>query len=424
MFDALRFEVYMDSCSKFYRQLDKMKACTAVHFCSMQTLDAVLESGFLRAVDSRFMNDLGEYCFGIDVLKNHVSCKERVNKVIPLTVSFSTERDLTPQWFLYAKESGIGIEFDFDYQAYWRNKHLPGHIYIDGCEPTIAQMAKEGVINTQIPYPLNLVYLENVEAKSDELSQLVETLKSICKRKRSEDIPAKLEEAIPLAATFIKSNDFAYEKEARISTFIFESAYPEGKHSEIHYHANGTYLRPYVNLCFVRNDTEPENIGWPIKTIWVGPGRNQQKAVESVIKRLEFGKVKTFAIPYDVFTERLCTYLENLLVSVEPELGRNENNKNSAANVAKLLTQDLFGDDVRYKKKKRKKFHACIDEDSYVRTRKALCRTRSEAVKKLCEITEKTHEEIERQVEEYEKENYFSWYGIWVRTSSRKLSFV
>lgn len=424
MFEALRFEAYMDSCSKFYRELDKMKACTAVHFCSMQTLDAVLESGFLRAVDSRFMNDLGEYCFGIDVLKKHMRCEGRIKKVIPMTVSFSTERDLTPQWFLYAKESGVGIEFDFNYQAYWRNNHLPNHIYVEGCEPTVAQATKGGVINTQIPYPLNLVYLEGAEVESDELKQLVKALKSICKRKRAEDIPAKLEEVLPLAATFIKSNDFAYEKEARISTFAFESAYPEGQQSEIHYHANGVYLRPYVNLCFVRNDTEPQNIGWPIKTIWVGPGRNQKKAVESVIKRLEFGKVKTFPIPYDVFIERLCSYLEDLLVSVAAALGHHENDKNAVADDAKSLTQDLFDEGVRHQRKKGKIFHACVDEDGYIRAREALRCVRSRVVDKLCEITKKTQEETEWQVEKYEEENYFSWYGIWVRASSRKLSFV
>lgn len=424
MFDVPKFETYMDSCSKFFRELESMKACTAVHFCSMQTLDAILKSGFLRAVDSRFMNDLGEYHFGIDVLKKCVPWRKEVRNVVPLTVSFSTETDLTPQWFLYAKESGIGIEFDFDYQAYWRNSHLPDHIYLEGCEPTIAQETEEGFLNTQIPYPLNLVYLENTDTESDELKRLVESLNSICNKKQVEDIPAEMETALPLAATFIKSNDFAYEKEARISTFIFKSAHPEGQESKIHYHTNGTYLRPYVNLCFVRNDVEPENIGWPIKTIWVGPGRNQQKALESVIKRLEFGKVKTFAVPYDVFVERLCSYLEDLLVSVAVALGQPEDYRNTVRVDAKQLTENLFDENVRYRIKSGKKYHVCIDRDGYARAQEAISTVRTKAINRLCEIINKTPEELEQQVERYEEENYFSWYGIWVRVSSRKLSFV
>lgn len=425
MFERLKYERYMDSCSKLYRRLNDVRANTAIHFCTMQTLDAILESGFLRAVDSRFMNDLGEYEFGSQVLKRKIKKAGETSNVVPLTVSFSTESDLTPQWFLYAKESGIGIEFDFDFQRYWTNDPEDGTIYVEGCEPSIAQVAEDGrFINTQIPYPINIIYLKNTAEENEELDKLVEALDHICKKRCAEDIPADLKEVLPLAATFIKSSDFSYEKEARISTFVFQSANGTGPRSKVRFHANGTYLRPFVDICFIRNDTEPQNIGWPISAIWVGPGRNQQKTVESVIKRLEFGTVKTFAIPYDVFLQRLCEYIKDLLISAVAALAKGKSNKLSFSALAEELTQDLFEEDARYQTRDGKKYHLCVDADGYAKVKSAMGDLRGGVIQKLQDITGRSCPQIQQWLSGYEKENYFSWHGIRVRTSVRKLSFV
>lgn len=427
----MNYAHYLNVCSSMYWQLEKFRANTAVHYCTIQTFDKILETGFLRAVDSRFMNDLGEYQFGSDVLKNVKYKNVKFNPVVPMTVSFSIESDLTPQWALYAKEIGIGIEFDFGFHRYWSNSMQSGKIYQWGTPPTIAQVSEtDAFIDTGIPYPLKINYLDASNINTNLIKDLTDAIEQVCHSSNPDFTAAKIEELLPLAATFIKSDDFEYEKEARISTFLFER---NKCRSKILFHANGTYLRPFVNLCYVRSDpeiqnrTKQENIGWPVKTIWVGPGRNQEKAVESVIKRLEFGTVKVFGIPYDIFVERLNEYLEDMV-----EYVYSRSVKNSKAypmptqkreDIVNSITSNLFKG-VKYTNSNGTKYLACIDKDNFCRTKKVLNDISSVITKKLSVSLKLQKKDIAMSIAEFKKENYFSWHGIRVRASSRRFSFV
>lgn len=428
MFNLMDYAIFMNACSSMYWQLEKFRANTAVHYCTIQTFDKIMETGFLRAVDSRFMNDLGEYQFGSDLLKNLKYKNVKLNPVVPMTVSFSIESDLTPQWAIYAKEIGIGIEFDFDFHRYWSNSIQPGKIYQRGTPPTIAQMSEtDAFIDTGIPFPLKINYLNDSAKDPDLIKDLTDAIEEVCHSSDPDFTAAKREELLPLAATFIKSDDFEYEKEARISTFLFER---NKCRSKIMFHANGTYLRPFVNLCYVRsapeinNSTKQENIGWPVKTIWVGPGRNQEKAVESVIKRLEFGPVKVFGIPYEVFVERLNEYLEDMV-----EYVYNRSFKTSRLpprtrkSIVNSITSNLFKG-VKYTSLNGTKYLACIDKDNFRRTKKVLNDISSVIVNKLSASSKLKKKDVVMLIAEFNKENYFSWYGIRVRASSRRFSFV
>ena len=427
----MNYAYYMNICSSLYWQLENFCANTAVHYCTIQTFDKIMETGFLRAVDSRFMNDLGEYQFGSEVLKKVKYKKVKLNPVVPMTVSFSLESDLTPQWALYAKEIGIGIEFDFGFHRYWSNSIQPGKIYQRGTPPTIAQVSEtDAFIDTGIPYPLKINYL-SASDQNPNIIELINAIEQVCQSSDPDFTAAKREELLPLAATFIKSDDFEYEKEARISTFLFER---NECRSKISFHANGTYLRPFVNLCYVRSDpeiknrTKQENIGWPVKTIWVGPGRNQEKAVESVIKRLEFGSVKVFGIPYEIFVERLNEYLEDM---VEYVYNRSfKKNKGSPLptekrkDIVSSITLNLFKEGVRYTSSNGTKYHACIDKNNFCRTKKVLNDISSVIIKNLTVNLGLQREDIEMSIAEFNKKNYFSWHGIRVRASNRRFSFV
>ena len=433
MFNLMNYANFMNACSSMYWQLEEFRANTAVHYCTIQTFDKIMETGFLRAVDSRFMNDLGEYQFGSDVLKNVKYKNVRLNPVVPMTVSFSIESDLTPQWALYAKEIGIGIEFDFDFHRYWSNSIQPGKIYQHGTPPTIAQVSEtDAFIDTGIPFPLKINYLDASYKDKDPplIKYLIEAIENVCSSSDSDFTAAKIEELLPLAATFIKSKDFEYEKEARISTFLFER---NKCRSKIMFHANGTYLRPFVNLCYVRSapeiisSTKQENIGWPVKSIWVGPGRNQQKAVESVIKRLEFGPVKVFGIPNEIFVERLNEYLEDMVEYVynrsseSSKISQLPNRKRKC--IVNLITANLFKG-VKYTSLNGTKYLACIDKDNFGRTKKVLNDIPNVIINKLIASLKLKKKDVVMLIAEFNKENYFSWHGIRVRASSRRFSFV
>lgn len=424
----MNYAHYMNVCSSMYWQLESFCANTAVHYCTIQTFDKIMETGFLRAVDSRFMNDLGEYQFGSEILKNVKYKNVKLNPVVPMTVSFSLESDLTPQWALYAKETGIGIEFDFDFHRYWSNLIQPGKIYQRGTPPTIAQVSEtDAFIDTGIPYPLKINYLNASNQDPDIIKALIYAIEQVCHPSDPDFTAAKIEELLPLAATFIKSDDFEYEKEARISTFLFER---NKCRSKILFHANGTYLRPFVNLCYVRsapeiqNRTKQENIGWPVKTIWVGPGRNQEKAVESVIKRLEFGTVKVFGIPYEIFVERLKEYLEDMVEYVYNRTSKTSRLPTQIRNsIVDSITSNLFKG-VKYTSLNGTKYLACIDKDNFCRTKKVLNDISSVIINKLTASLKLQKKDVVMLIAEFNKYNYFSWHGIRVRASSRRFSFV
>lgn len=216
----------------------------------------------------------------------------------------------------------------------------------------------------------------------------------------------------------------SFEYEARISTFIFEDTISElGKNPKIHFHPNGSYLRPYVNICYITEvDNTQINIGWPINSIWVGPGRNQEKAFEGVVKRLEFGVVKTFPIPFDIFIGRLEDYICDILGKAVKDSKHIDNT--DVRSLGNAIACTLLEDDKRYEYVSGTEFyHRCIDYDRYVTSKEALRNARPRIINELSVIIG-NRDDAEKWLIEYERTNYFSWYGIRIRTSPRTFSFI
>ena len=423
-----------NACNIFYGKMKSNLQNIAVHYCTIQTLDAILKEGFLRAVDSRFMNDLGEYEFGINVIKNKFD-KIIESNVIPVTVSFSCEPDLTTQWAMYAKELGVGIEMDFGFSSYWRDaKNDKTIITIDDFPPEIAQEGRNNkFITVGTSYPLKVIYYDDKGESTDEsINQLKKAINDAHENvgRIKNYTPPKFDDIYQFASTFIKSKAFEYEKEARISTFIMDEL--NSISPKIYFHANSCYLRPYVNLCFIRENTNGiENIGWPIKTIWVGPGRNQIKAVESVIKRLELGDVKCFPVPFEEFEKRLEEYIADMYTYVGIK-----------ADKAKKYTNDIlsevFTNNMKYKQNGTQKSHKCLDFDEYKTAQMiindAIKKAKGNIVKYYIEeysavytesyVKDKAKEQAAKLVNEFESYNYFSYYGIRIKSSQKPFSFV
>lgn len=419
------------ACNRFYDSMSNYRQDTVVHYCTIQTLDAILREGFLRAVDSKFMNDLGEYQFGTSILKSKTN-EDIKCSAVPMTVSFSCEADLTTQWAMYAKELGVGIELDFSFSDYWgydcKKKTIYGYPPVIMAETDI----KDRYLSTGISYPLNVIYCNN--SNNREIDTLINSIDEALTKYSSDYIPPKKTDFLQLASTFIKNDGFDYEKEARISTFMFDESM--GTKPKIRFQANEYYLRPYVNLCFIRESPKKregraKNIGWPIKTIWIGPGRNQPKAVESVIKRLEMGEIKTFPLPFEEFSKRLNEYIQNMYIFSGLE-------SNAASKSANCIIKKLITDNEKYFEDNGKVYHKCIDFDDYI-TAKLIIEKAQNSAKKVIEkhyknkykkmykksyIKSNAEAQAKKVINEFERDNYFSHYGIRVKASNKTFSFV
>ncbi|GAB2024950.1 hypothetical protein OfM1_10210 [Lactovum odontotermitis] len=406
-----------------------------LHYRSLEAFNYILKDGKLRAYDLRFMNDKSEFEFGMTLLEGMKISKRtlQINKArtfIPMCISFSVGEESIPQWEMYAKEAGINLQFDFS------SLKENGEVFI-GQESN----RENYYINTGLKEPIPVTYIEN------RRSMKLDKFKVILEKKEIPNGVAKWTVAVPMIlAPLIKSKDFEFEHEARFVTLAYsEKGDKAGNGTKIFSDFNGTYLRSYVNLCFCKKYNKKEgerlsfeeieegpfpppgypkskNIGLPIKKLQIGPGRNQEKVFDSVVRRLEFGEVKVCPISLFTFLERLKEYMQNIfefsgLTEAEYEM--------EAERIKKNLSS--FGDEQQKKKLINFKEY---DEVKGILNKKEL---HENIISVICakikqqnaNITEnEARAEAEEKLKEFEKTNYFSWYGITVYTSKKDFSFV
>ena len=414
--------------AKFVEELKSQVSKTPVHYCKLSVLDAILNEGNLRAVNSNFMNDLSEYKFSSSILQKELEAVT-VSNYIPLTVSFAKIPDQIPQWAMYAKEIGIGIQMDFTYFI----KQQQHQIFKTLIPPSIRQEyisidkgSDIDYVECGMNYPLNVLYIKKEERTSLPQNNYFKTFVDAIKKATKEidpDMPNKLvafEDYIPFAATFIKEQSFEFEKEARLSTFVLEDFGGEYK-PNILFDDKRIYLRPYINLTFVLyGDDGPEKLGWPIHTIWVGPGRTQYKAFESIVKRLELGTLKVFPVPFKNFLDRLIAYLYDALVFVtEPN---NKEKKKACKAKAKEIVKGVKATVTDFKLYDSENYHICVSKKNYTTSDYIITHARET----LLDVVKETllEDKASSKLEEFETKNYFSIHGIRVRLSEKAYSFV
>lgn len=326
------------------------------HYTSTEVLDALLTGCTFRASNVFYLNDSEEYKAGITALKD-IAQKAKMEKTAYtaiqntldslldengrglmsegiFTISFSLERDLLSQWVTYAKEGGVAIELD---------SQIIEDYHWFGVEKSCKEIKKN-----------------SVGSEDDEL--LFFPLEKNLNRIKYEYNPAELSEVIESSnkelfmwvASYFKKKGFSQEKEMRISVLPVQHDTDKENKAEVkYYYMNGRgVLRPYLNIIFGCIEGDEFKPSLPIKTITVGPARNQQAVFNSVVHRIKYGNCNIFNYGSNntYLKENILNYIQEILVWLNAEghinLLLNSSGK-SAADIDDLI-------DNKVKKAKRK----------------------------------------------------------------------
>ncbi len=290
----------------FYEQIlnDIQEPISCFQYTNMQALDGMLKSGCLWATNIRYLNDSSEFDIGHKNIEEYFkSCqnnskksKSKIKKIIKdsfsssqiyneeiaaYTISFCGVNDLLSQWIIYAKESGVSVEFDFS------NDYLLAY----GCSNS--NMLKPYCLKCIKPYSVHYVSTKS-ESKVEITEKLIDYLyKAInCKCKINENKELHLQAVTRATATFIKNGEFIHEKESRITLFPTVNVANKQDATPIkHKLTDENIFKPYIEIYFSKlNDScKLERCNLPIKSITVGPGWNQEMVFQSLISRINNG---------------------------------------------------------------------------------------------------------------------------------------
>lgn len=244
---------------------------------------------------------LERHCFGSKSdLGNHsidYASPERYS------ISFTQKGDLLYLWKMYAQESGVAIEFNFN------NKVKKLRYY-----QNVIEEGKGTRMGFGVPCkpPQSIFYGEE---NNEEMEQIFQNL-----TETGLDLKNIFAEAV-----FFKHQGFEAEAESRL-VFAPYKYLNEGKviHSKLGYRLNDHVLIPYLEISCADAE-DPKKIGWPIVSLTVGPGYNQDVVFESLIHFVEFGDNKSYEFDKEEKRAALITYYAGFFSTFLPrEEGENE----------------------------------------------------------------------------------------------------
>lgn len=194
-------------------------------------------------------------------------------------LSFTTNEDLLSQWKMYARESGVAIEFDFSRASDFWQKALHGN-----------QERMDFLQKNRIPRRINYDNDQLKKQLKDSIEQIDQDIDQAVWR-----IICLLEQ-IP----FFKHPGFSQEGESRLIFRPYKKI--DGcklTSSKVGYREWGHVLVPYLEIYCGKSKGDvgdlSECIGWPVVSVTVGPGNDQDVVFESLIHRLEYGNTKFLA---------------------------------------------------------------------------------------------------------------------------------
>lgn len=246
------------------------------YYTSTDTMKKILNGKNLYATNLGYVNDAREYVNGLrairKVLESDSSCSSYdVDEVINeemisqyanrekdinfYSISFCVQNDLLSQWTTYSKESGVSIEMEFDLQkeiVLW----MPA-----------ASSAGEDDTKIEVK-PIKIVYCPVCQGEKENGTCNKEIRKLLGIQAGMSE--AELKPKVWWASAFIKQKEFSHEQEYRIAFRSMDIA-PAPR---IDYRTDNHVIKPYL-------DVRCEN-GWPITSIMIGPGANQDLVYQSV----------------------------------------------------------------------------------------------------------------------------------------------
>lgn len=298
------------------------------YYTTIETLDKILISGALYSTNYRYLNDPSEWQYGYNRIKTECQLvaeqyekdsgentkkkdfvrfmRENIFKAqhylndYPIynsnifrgnyseifTISFTEEEDLISQWERYAKESGVVIELDFS--AFLKKRIC-----------FYQQTLKKVKIPVEIA-PQKVAYKEN-DIKKISRESMKTMFNNFVKRTLTEErLSPYFHMFVRYVASYIKNLAYEQEKEIRISCYplINEATKVEEiDSSEMIYTIQEGVMIPHVPLyCGIKKGEDLEDCGYPIRSIRVGPGYNQDSVYQSLIHRMECGEKKIYLL--------------------------------------------------------------------------------------------------------------------------------
>ena len=201
------------------------------------------------------------------------------------SISFTDQADLLSQWKMYAKESGVAIEFDFAEKG--KDLSFLQEVIIDGKD------CKD--------FPVPCTYPRSVKYDLDETEDQIEDALDL--KKIFSDVP------------YYKDNGFRQESEARLVFRPFKKLQGGScVRSKLGYRTSNHLLIPYL-VIYCAETNNHSKLGWPIVSLTVGPGHNQDMVFDSLVHFMEYGDIKVHCFSDDELLRARINYYYEFFAS-------------------------------------------------------------------------------------------------------------
>lgn len=286
-------------------------------------MSKILQNGNIWATNLDYMNDSREYLNGISEIrklvtkpnitakwfeskqkqKEYEECplreifseqngKERENMSSRYTISFCRKKDLLSQWTTYAKESGVCLEMVFEpdkaneYLLYRKDQKDS-----EDRDITVENRLKE------------IYYFTEERIDKQKYQETAEKILSDLFGEHAENLDSEsLIERWAKISIFVKQYDFYQEEEMRLAFDTMTINSETGKQPRIGYRIDKHVMKPYLDVQCKK--------GWPITSVMIGPGYNQDVVYKSVKFFLDHDKIMSCALKTEEqWKEQIKNYL-------------------------------------------------------------------------------------------------------------------
>lgn len=215
------------------------------------------------------------------------------------SISLTSSEDLLSQWKMYARESGISIGFDFQYSSsFWQ-----------GLNKGKAELGNEFGFAQSDVFPRQVAYAQ------DDLEKLL--MKIVENISNNHEFRVYLMMSLLQQITFIKHPGFSQENEFRLAFRPYKTIVDKDniRRSFVGYRESNHVLIPYLKIycgnILKREGGEYYQPAWPVVSLTVGPGYNQNVVFESLIHFVESGNCQFYKFDSKQIDDGWCRYLES-----------------------------------------------------------------------------------------------------------------
>jgi hypothetical protein len=224
--------------------------------------------------------------------------KTYLRSILPevFIISFCNNGDSLNNWIAYARENGVSIEFDFIDNAFI-DKSLDSEAMREKIiiNKGVMEMDYKSIVELNNCFPREILYAKETELVnflSETIEPLIKCFDIDMEPDHSEERRAahfwywlsSFFEIVP----FIKIGGFENEQEVRMAVRANRVTFDTEKSKEsvgniVNYRVKNNLIIPYMKIGW-KNDKQKS---LPIKSITVGPGKNQKMIFESIIQFIE-----------------------------------------------------------------------------------------------------------------------------------------